>query len=233
MSFTEYGLTSRFVLESPEPLVCDSDRDAEGVTDPEMDLLYVTPPMQGASPIVPDSTLLTMEESPAEDHLDEAGTLVPIQEMNEVEVEEMLMAPEENEEPIPMREQPPAYRQVCGQRAIRGWGQAQPFHCHLFPYTVNQDQRLSPGVGEWAFAPSKRRRSNESRGDEGRPSSKQRQIESLDCLDQPGQHCADPSSSHCQESSNDPGTGSGLLFDQRWGIGFHGSVGNCGSSVIT
>ena len=108
-SFTEYGLISWFRFESPEPLVHDSDHDAEGVTDLGTDLSYVTPPMQGASPLVPDSTLLTMEESPAEDRLDEAGTLVPIQETNEVEVEEVLMAPEENEEPIPMREQPSAY----------------------------------------------------------------------------------------------------------------------------
>ena len=48
-----------------------------------------------------------MEESPAEERVDEAGTLVPIQEVDEVE--EVSMAPEENEEPVPMREQPPAY----------------------------------------------------------------------------------------------------------------------------
>ena len=50
-----------------------------------------------------------MEESPAEDCVDGAGTLVPIQEVNEAEIEEVSMVPEENEEPIPMREQPPAY----------------------------------------------------------------------------------------------------------------------------
>ena len=76
-----------------------------------------------------------MEESPAEERVDEAGTLVPIQEVDEVE--EVSMVPEENEEPIPLREQPPAYRQVRGQRAVRGRGQSQPFHRHLFPHTVS------------------------------------------------------------------------------------------------
>ena len=111
-----------------------------------MDLSYVTPLMQGASPIVPDSMLLTMEESPAEDRLDEAGTLVLIQETNEVETEEVSRVPEENEEPILMREQPPAYRQVRGQRAVRGRGQAQPFCRHLFPYTVDQNGGSRPTV---------------------------------------------------------------------------------------
>ena len=106
-------MISRFHFRSPEPLVHDSDRDAEGVTDLGMDLSYVTPLMQGASPLVPDSTLSTMEESPAEERVGEAGTLVLIQEADEVE--EVLMAPAENEEPILMREQPPAYRQVRGQ----------------------------------------------------------------------------------------------------------------------
>ena len=88
-----------------------------------------------------------MEESPAEDRVDEAGMLVLIQEVNEVGVKEVSMAPVENKEPIPMREQPPAYRQVCGQRVVHGQGQTQPFHHHLFPYTVDQDQRPSPAVG--------------------------------------------------------------------------------------
>ena len=119
-------------------MVHDSDRDTEGVTDLGTDLLYVTLPMQGVSPLVPESTLSTMEESPAEERVDEAGTLVPIQEADEVK--EVSMAPVENEEPIPMREQPPAYRQVCGQQAVRGRGQSQPFCRHIFPYTVDQDR---------------------------------------------------------------------------------------------
>ena len=130
-------MISRFRLQSPEPSVHDSDRNAEGVTDPGTDLSYVTPPMQGASPLVPDSTLSTMEESPAEEGVDEAGTLVPIQEADKVE--EVLMVPVENEEPIPMREQPPAYRQVRGQRAIRSRDQTQPFRRHLFPHTLGAE----------------------------------------------------------------------------------------------
>ena len=103
------------VLGSPKPSEYDSDRDAEGMTDPGTDQSYVTPPMQGASPIIPDLTLSTVEESPAEDCVDEAGTLMPNQEVNEVKAKEVLMVPDEDEEPIPMREQPPAYRLVCGQ----------------------------------------------------------------------------------------------------------------------
>ena len=113
-----------------------------------------------------------MEENPANDCLDEAGTLVLIQEVNEVEAEEVLMVPEENEGPILMREQPPSYCPVHGQQAVCGRGQTQPFHRHLFPYTVDQDQGSCPTVGIWLFDATKHRRSDKSGGDEDRPSPK-------------------------------------------------------------
>ena len=146
------------VLGSPEPLEYDSDHDAEGVTDPGTDQLYVTLLMQGASPIIPDLTLLMQEESPAEDCVDEAGKLVLIWGVDEVEVEEVSMVPEENVEPIPVREQPPPYIPVCGARAVCGKGQTQLFHSHVFPWTVHQDQRSLATVGIGLSDAAKRRR---------------------------------------------------------------------------
>ena len=66
---------------------------------------------------------------------------MPIREVDEIEYMEVLMVPEENMEPIPVREQPPPYIPVCGQCAVCGHGQAQPFCQHVFPYTVHQDQQ--------------------------------------------------------------------------------------------
>ena len=141
------------------------------------------------------------------------------------------MAPEENEEPIPMREQPLAYRQVRGQRAVRGRGQTQPFHRHLFPHTVHQDRGSSLGVGAWAFAPAKCGRVDECGGDEDRSRSKRRRIEPLDGNDQPSEHRVDQSPEYRQQPPDDPSAGSCSLLDRKWGVGFRGGVGDRGDQL--
>ena len=81
------------VFRSPELLEYSSDHNAEGVTNPGTDQLYLTPPMQGASPIILDSTLSMHEESPAKDCVADTGTLVPIQEVDEIKVKEVSEVP--------------------------------------------------------------------------------------------------------------------------------------------
>ena len=82
-----------------------SDCDAEGATDPGTDKLYQTL-MCRASPMVPETPLTIHEESPTEDCIEEAGTLMLIREVDEIKDVEVLEVPQENEELIPVREQP-------------------------------------------------------------------------------------------------------------------------------
>ena len=107
------------VLRSPELLEYRSDHDAESVTNPGTDQSYQTP-MCGASPMIPETLLTAHEKSPAEDHIEEAGTLVPIREVDEIEDVEVSEVPQENMEPIPVREQSPPYIPVVahGNRIV-------------------------------------------------------------------------------------------------------------------
>jgi len=132
-----------------------SDVDAEGnvVTDGS----YVTPIM--SSPVHPEE-LIVGDNSPGEpavEHLAEAGTLVPIEEVEEVPDSESKEVPEENEEPLPIHEQPPAYSPVRGQRVMRGGRVKGPhnFHQHVFPYLAAPDSRSSPSYFRWEIASSK------------------------------------------------------------------------------
>ena len=79
--------------------------------------VYVTPAM--SSPVRAEDELIVGDAidgpgEPAEDCLAEAGTLVPIKEIEEVPDSESDEVPEENNEPLQVREQPPAYSPVCG-----------------------------------------------------------------------------------------------------------------------
>jgi len=147
-----------------------SDLDAEGDVDVATDGSYATPttsnPIHPKEPIVGDN-------SPAEEHLAEAGTLVPIDEVEEVPDSESDEVPEENETPLQVREQPPAYSPVHGeQRAMRGGRVPAPyvFHRYCFPYTADSDARPAPTYSRWEIPLAKRRRSaDEPGGEDDRP----------------------------------------------------------------
>ena len=88
--------------------------DAEG--DVATDGSYVTPttssPVRPEEPIVGDNS----PGEPAVERLAEAGTLVLIEEIEEVPESESDGVPEENEEPLQVWEQPLAYSPVRRQR---------------------------------------------------------------------------------------------------------------------
>jgi len=110
--------------------------DAEG--DLATDGSYVTP--ISSSPVRPEELIVgdTVERGePTGERLDEVRTLIPIKEIDEVSDSESEEVPEENKEPLPIREQPPAYSPVHrGQRAMRGGRIPGPhvFRRHCFPY---------------------------------------------------------------------------------------------------
>ena len=133
-----------------------SDQDAEGDVDVATNGSYATPTM--SSPVRPEEPIMG-DNSPAEERLAEAGTLVPIKEVKEVPDSESDEVPEENETPLQVRESPPAYSPVrCGQRAMRGGQISNPyvFCCHCFPYTVDSDAQPAPLYSQWEIAPAKR-----------------------------------------------------------------------------
>ena len=129
------------IVDSPSPLEYVSDADAEGEVD--TDNSYVTPAT--SSPVRPEDLVVGDAVERGEltgDRLDEVKTLVPIEEVGEVPDSESDEFPEENENPLPIREQPPAYSPVRrGQRAMRGGRVAGPhtFHRHCFPYLADLD----------------------------------------------------------------------------------------------
>ena len=117
-------------MDSPSPLEYASDADADGEVD--TDNSYVTPitssPVHPEEPVIGD---IIERREPAEDRLAEAGTLVPIEETEEVPDSESDEVPEENRDPLLIREQPLAYSLVrCGQRAMRGGRVAGPHKFH-------------------------------------------------------------------------------------------------------
>jgi len=113
---TDYKHLLVRVVGSPSPLEYASDVDAEG--DPETDGSYATP--TSSSPVRPEE-LIVGDNNPAEERLAGAGSLVPIDEVEEVPDSESDEVPEENETPLQVREQPPAYSPVRrGQRSMRG-----------------------------------------------------------------------------------------------------------------
>ena len=69
-------------------------------------------PVHPEEPIVGDA--INAREL-AEDCLDEARTLIPIEEVEDVPDLESNEVPEENEVPLQVQEQPPAYSPVRGQ----------------------------------------------------------------------------------------------------------------------
>ena len=92
-------------------------------------------------------------EEPTEDRLDEVRTLIPIEEVEEVVPDsESDEVPEENKNPLPIREQPPAYSPVRrGQCAMRGGRVNGPhlFRRHCFPYSADSDARPTPTYSRW------------------------------------------------------------------------------------
>ena len=154
------------IVDSPSPLEYASELDAEGEVDTNNS--YMTPAM--SSPVWPEEPIIgdavDGPGEPAEDHLVEAGTLVPIEEIEEVPDLESEEVPGENEEPLQIREQPPAYSPVHGQQAMHGGRVNGPynFHRHIFPYTASADARPVPTYFQWEITPSKRQRSEDWSG---------------------------------------------------------------------
>ena len=114
ISISDYKHLLIRVVNSPSPLEYASDLDAEGEVN--TDNSYVTPatssPVQPEEPIMGDAT---DGGEPAEDCLAKAGTLVLIEETEEVSDSESEEVPEENEEPLQVHEQPLTYSPVRGQ----------------------------------------------------------------------------------------------------------------------
>jgi len=96
--------------------------DAKGDVDVATDGSYATPTT--SSPVRPEEPIVGDAIDGGEltgDRLAEVETLVPIEETNEVPDLESKEVPEENEEPLQIQEQPPAYSLVRrGQQAMRG-----------------------------------------------------------------------------------------------------------------
>jgi len=155
-------------VDSPSPLEYASDADADREVD--TDNSYVTPAT--SSPVRPEEPVVADNNGPgesAEDHLAEAGTLVPIEETVEVPVSESSEAPEENEEPLQTREPPPAYFPVRqGQCLMRGGRVpgSHTFRRHCFPYLANPDPESHPKYFRWEIASTKHRRTSDDGGRE-------------------------------------------------------------------
>jgi len=123
-----------------------SDLDAEG--DVLTDGSYATP--TSSSPVRPEEAIVgdsVNRGELTEGRLDEVRTLVPIEEVEEVPDSESDEVPEENETPLQVQEQPPAYSPVRrGQRAMRGGWIPNPyvFRRHCFPYAADSDIGSTP-----------------------------------------------------------------------------------------
>ena len=145
MIVTELGLGSYLQIvrtsKSTSPLEYASDVDAEGdvATNGSYVTLITSSPVCPEEPIVGDNS----PGEPAVECLAEAGTLVPIEEVEEVPDSESEEVPEENEEPLPIREQPPGYSPVRGQRPMCG-GQIKGPYCqgHSHPRLPMPDPSL-------------------------------------------------------------------------------------------
>jgi len=151
---------------STSPLEYVSDEDAEGDVDVVTDGSYATPttssPVRPEEPIVGDNS----PKEPAVERLAGAGSLVPIEEVEEVPDSESDEVPEENKDPLQIREQPPAYSPVRRRQwAMRGGRINGPhnFRRHCFPYAANSDQCPAPTYSQWEIASSKRRRGEDDR----------------------------------------------------------------------
>ena len=178
--FVEIGITDYKhllirVVGSPSPLEYASDVDAEG--DLATDGSYATPTT--SSPVCPEEAIVG-DNSPAEERLAEAGTLVPIDEVEEVPDSESDEVPEENETPLQVQEQPPAYSPVRrGQCAMRGGQIPNPyaFRRHCFPYAADPDAQPTPMYSRWETPLAKRRRiADESGGEDNRPAKRARVV---------------------------------------------------------
>jgi len=172
---TDYKHLLIRVIGSPSPLEYASDTDAEG--DLATDGSYATP--TSSSPVRPEESIVG-DNNPAEERLAGAGSLVPIEEVEEVPDSESDEVPEENETPLQVREQPPAYSPVRrGQRSMRGGRIPNPyaFRRHCFPYVADPDARPTPTYSRWEIPLAKRRRiADESGGEDGRPTKRARVI---------------------------------------------------------
>jgi len=184
--FVEIGITDYKhllirVIGPSSPLEYASDADAEGDVDVATNGSYATP--TSSSPVRPEESIVG-DNSPAEEHLAGAGSLVPIEEVEEVPDSESDEVPEENETPLQIREQPPAYSPVRrGQRSMRGGRIPNPyaFRCHCFPYTADLDARPTPLYSRWEIPLAKRRRTaDEPGGEDGRSAKRVRVVDADD-----------------------------------------------------
>ena len=178
-SFLRIVRTSR----SASPLEYASDLDAEG--EPATDGSYVIP--SSSSPVRLEELIVgdtIKREEPTEERLDGVRTLIPIEEVEEVPDSESDEVPEENETPLQVREQPPAYSPVRrGQRSKRGGRISNPhsFRRHCFPYAADPNARPTPAYSRWEVPLAKRRRvADESGGEDGRPAKRARVVDADD-----------------------------------------------------
>ena len=197
--------------------------DAEGdvATDGSYATLTTLSPVRPEELIVGDNSL----GEPAEERLVEAGTLVPIEEVEEVVPDsESDNVPEENEDPLQVREQPPAYSPVRGQRAMCGGRVKAPYvyRRHIFPYTANTDTRPAPMYSRWEIAPAKRRRfEDDPRGEDDQPTKRVRVVDTNDEHEQ-HLHCPWPSPRSDRGLANGPVSRARPSSDCQWGVGFVG-----------
>jgi hypothetical protein len=200
--FVEIGITDYKhllvrVVDSPSPLEYSSDQDDDAEGSIVTDGSFMTP--ASSSPVRPQEAIVgdAMETGEStEGRLAEVGTLVPIEEVEEVVPDsESDEAPQENEEPIPVPEQPPAYTPVRGQRATRG-GRAfgSNFRRHRFPYLVDPDSRPAPAYSHWTTPLAKRQRSGDE-GEDFRRAKRARVVESYDGDESDGRGVESPSRS--------------------------------------
>ena len=206
-----------------------SDLDAEG--EPATNGSYVTP--SSSSPVHPEEPIVgdTVERGePTEERLDGVRTLIPIEEIEEVPDSELDEVPEENETPLQVREQPPAYSPVRhGQRAMRGGRIPNPyvFRRHCFPYAADSDLGSTPTYSQWSIPPAKCTRTRDDSGDEdGRPVKRARVVDIDDQHESSVRRCWS-SSGDTGGSSNGPDARVRASSDRR-GVGFPG--GCCDAS---
>ena len=178
IGITDYKHLLIRVVGPSSPLEYASDADAEGEVDVATDDSFATP--TSLSPVHPEE-LIVGDNTPAEERLAGAGSLVPIEEVEEVPDSESDEVPEENETPLQVREQPPAYSPVRrGQRSKRGGKIQNPhtFRRHCFPYAADPNARSTPTYSRWEVPLAKRRRAaDESGGEDGRPAKRARVVD--------------------------------------------------------
>ena len=202
-SFLRIVRTSR----SASPLEYASNLDAE--EELATDGSYVTP--SSSSPVRPEEPIVadTVERGePTGERLDVVRTLVPIEEVEEVVPDsESDEVPEENEDPLPIREQPPAYSPVRrGQRAMRGGRIQNPyvFRRHCFPYAADSDLGSTPTYSRWSIPPAKCTRPRDDSGDEDGRSIKRARVINADDQHESSVGCRWSSSGDTGGSSNSP-----------------------------